>query len=424
MAPTRIFDKPKIEFDTAINYSFDSPFTLNGKPMTNPPQVVKNTFTEKSIEYFNKNNGGVDYRITFSTEHILAPDQETTLRAPIENSIVNFNYQFACIHQGLWNQDVIELSIVFLNGNANVYHINVPILFAEDGIDENIFLSSWLYEGNNKRNELPRGFTFNQILRVNSTTKDKTRVAVHTYTNVIRGGNAGDEKREMGVTNYTLCIFKDPVKVQRKLMTADWFTKLKIKKNEIPDATKSSFTPYQPRTFPEILQIMMPNLFNWTPPANGASPNITFTTPNTLTINPIYYYLDLKGLLGSGYRTSSSKGKLENVKCYPIDIATQVNDDGSVNLDTTGLRATSVTKESDVGKSKYTGLSAEDSNYYIRIFAIAVIVFLSLLAIIAIVVVFFAGGARKEAMKKAVQQLTTEKASLRAGFPPTQATIT
>ena len=406
-----VIDKPNLQFSdltATANISFDAPFVLQGAAMTNFPQTVKG-LTASSSTFFNIKKNNSDFSIPILSDNILAGDQETTLRSSVSGASLSYDFKFACFHKGLFDNTDVELSLVFLNGSVNLFHICVPLNLADDSVDENLFINAWIYQGSNKIRELPRGFTFNQILRVATSetrAKDKTKVAIFTDQNIVSSANTG-------VTRYTFCKFNDKVKINKKLLP-DWWTQITNPEISVTEATNQ----YRPVRFERILQIMMPNLFNWTAVASG-TPNITFNANGSRLVD--YYYLDLKTLLGKSFGPPS-KGKLENIKCYPIDLATQVNDDGSVNLDTTGLRALPVAKDVDMDKDKFKGLSAQQTNnaiFWIIVFGLAVI---CLIAIIAIVVVMFSGATRQKAMKQAVEQLTKETRSLRAGFPPVSTT--
>ncbi len=367
----------------------DVPFILSGKAMTNPPTKVSGLEISSAIfdSSFVSNIGDTPYTIKLLTDHILTEDAETTLR---DNSTPAKKYtlKFACIHKGLTDtllrfsqaQTVIEsleLSIVFLSSESDIYHINVPILIAQDSIDENRFLNSWLYTNPNTR--YPPGFTFNQILNVQASNS-LTKVATYTFSSI-------KEDDKIIVNNYTICRFKDPVKINQNGVPS-WLIAMKsitpTSEYQVPTKDEASIKSYRPRNFNAILKIMLPTIFK-------KIPLMAFNN----TIESIYYILNMKSLLGGMmYSKSKDPKKLQNIKCYPIDLATQVNDDGSVNLDTTGLKALTPVKESDSVLPINTDDKTKTMNtvFYWVIFSIIAVI--GLCIVLAIVVTVVSGKPR------------------------------
>jgi hypothetical protein len=413
-------------YDWNTSASEDQPFYLSGRAMNNPPQGVKGLTVMSTVLGASSN-----YPINLATEHILAADQETTLR---DNAGTNYAFSFACVHKGLQDKpavaavgntpavaavETLELSIVFLSNNADIYHINVPIRLEQDSTDENLFLNSWLYT--NRIKKYPPGFTFNQILNVNTSVESgqKTKVATNTISNitedrVIVKAPANELKTTPIVNKYTFCRYNDSIKVNRNALP-NWVKDMALStapsESTLPTSDKASYTYYRPRLFPEILKIMLPLVFERIPRFTKGS------------ISLIYFWIDLKRLLGTLYPKSKDPKKLQNVKCYPIDLATQVNDDGTVDLDTSGLKAASPRKESDViNPAERSDEQTKLVNNVFYWIIIGIVGIVAVCIIIALVITLFSGSVRQQAMAKAVKQLTAEKASLRAGFEPTPIT--
>jgi hypothetical protein len=335
------------------------PFTLKGAPLTNRPQPLQNISEQRRLPsanqdiknptaYFADDNY---YILDNLTEHILVPDPNTTLR--FEET--NYSLMFICLHKGLWAENTLQTSAFFMSSDGKMFHMCFPITYQDSGEAENLFLKFWLYP--TAANEaLPPGFTMNELLSFTGTESD---VRFATLQHCLKY-NAGRV-----VKPYTFCIFQTPLRLNKKacpqwLQADPFFTDLRQ-----PPTMSGGFRAsrsahkYRRKTFSEILNLMLKGTFNQYVTqymdAHIVSTEEHFDSDRTqITVTPTYYKVTSQKLTGRSVQSFTSMSDrirgLKNIKCYPIDLASQVDDEGNIFIDETTKQPIDI---SQVGIDKY-----------------------------------------------------------------------
>ena len=312
------------------NPAFNSspPFALNGAPLANPPQAITGaseyirnqkapTDTSNMTSYLAKDNYTL---VSSSTENILGPDPQTTLRF----DPMSYTLEFTAIHRGLWKEDQPQVSMFFKSGSGDMFHICIPVTYTNDSKEENRFLKAWLYENPTS----PQGLTYNDLMRFHG--KEDVRFAI------LSGGcltyNGGRSKN-----TYTFCQFANSIKVNKNNVQA-WL-------KDDPNFTASldnqgRNAQKRHMTFDSIFNFLLRGqlkkyIYNTSDPYES-SEEAHFDKRFQSAIVPTYYKVRAAMLVPkvkeSFINPQDAKG-LQNVKCYPIDLASQVDDNGNIYVD-------------------------------------------------------------------------------------------
>jgi hypothetical protein len=403
-----ILQKPQEGLTYPASGQPSSPFTLKGAPLTNRPQPLTglteyrrrqnaNTDTKNQQAYFALDQY---YTINLASEHILGPDQNTTLR--FDNR--TYTLRFACVHKSLWVPKVNnarpssppQVSLVFTNSENQFFHICIPIQYINSSQDENIFLKYWFYT--NPGTNVPSGFTLNEILNFRS---DDVRFVTLQYCltyNVNR------------VTSpYTFCLFQTPLKLNLG-NCSPW---LRNDPNfERPDdipTEAQSFKSYRRKTFDEIFNYVLRGqinkyIYDKVDPYL-VSEEAHFDDDRTQNvILPAYFKVKSQELSGKLFNQNFSQARegvrgLQNVKCYPIDLATQIDDEGNIFVDEStnkpiDLNTVNVNKlqEYDPALALQAANKQKQNESWVRFMIAFAIIFLILLALVVVLVVFVFRG--------------------------------
>jgi hypothetical protein len=158
-----------------------------------------------------------------------------------------------------------------------------------------------------------------------------------------------NNKTEM--SPYVHCIFKDGLSINGNKAPA-WIKSLQ-KVEKLPE--EGNNTPYMRKTFDEIFNLMMHGRVTYflrddIKDRRLISTEQHFTEERTQTIiNPINYNIKRTLLYSNtstkkrntteGFENQNPRMNLQNVKCYPIDINSQIDEQGNVVIDQTTNRA-------------------------------------------------------------------------------------
>ena len=346
------------------------PFTMSGSPLTIPPQSLKGLTefrrlpkatkdTSNMKTYFSADNY---YTVNLATENISGSDPNTTLRFKNQN----YTLTFMAIHSSIWGDTrekggdkFAELSLLFTSAKGDIFHICRPIAYINSEEFANPFINAWLTQPSS----LPAGFTMNEFFNYNNNIKNPKLLCftleyclLYNYGKILKP--------------YTLCYFSYangaiPV---NKLTLPKWLAEDPLLTNpQTVPGPNDSFKTYRRKTFDEIFNFFMRGVINVyiydnpDPYLIGTEKHFDGKKKQSAT-KPTFFLLSLKVLLkGSGmtFKDSSatqagnvtllknSDGKLElvnnnsgnnarglkNVKCYPIDLVSQVDSDGNIFID-------------------------------------------------------------------------------------------
>jgi hypothetical protein len=306
------------------------PFEMKGAPMgmKNPEPlkgvtewIRKSNATTKldPKTYFAKENYS---EIKLNTENILGGDTDTTLRY----EGVSFQHKFTAIHRSLWENAWPEVSLFFTSDDGNMFHICIPIEYTNDSQGENLYLKKWLTTDST----IPNGITTNDIF--NFRTNERIKCATLHYCLEYNQGKT--------TKPYILCIFENKLKVNQTILQP-W-----LKEDNILTSVENK--PYRHKIFDEVLCLVLRGTFNKyvmdTPDPFVICDERFFSIKRKqYTVQPAYYNLSRSSLSGvkekvkEGFRNQLTEGfdtrKLNNIKCYPIDLASQVDDQGNIVID-------------------------------------------------------------------------------------------
>ena len=336
--------RPPQKLDFSISPQPINPFVLNGSPMVNPPTSLTNSGeyrrtsqalqNPKSPKYFSSENY---YSMNLNTSNIMGPESfgNTTMR--YEGNTYTLN--FMAIHAPIWSSvsgNVPQISLLFTTSEFHILHICIPIYLTNTDNNTNTFLRHWLYD----ESPLPSGFTVNEIFNF-----PDPMISFATLHYCLRYNN----KTEM--SPYVHCIFKDGLSINGNKAPA-WIKSLQ-KVEKLPE--EGNNTPYMRKTFDEIFNLMMHGRVTYflrddIKDRRLISTEQHFTEERTQTIiNPINYNIKRTLLYSNtstkkrntteGFENQNPRMNLQNVKCYPIDINSQIDEQGNVVIDQTTNRA-------------------------------------------------------------------------------------
>jgi len=290
---------------TKFDYSTASPtcpFVLNGAPMSNRPTGIPN-----SGEYRLKSG---DYEtIALNTDNIIGPESfgNTTLRYEGQT----YALKYIAIHKSIWSTGQ-EVSMVFTTPEFSILHICIPIELTKSEVDTNPFLSHWLYDDSMKP-----GFTVNELLNFS-----QTKVSFASLQYCLRYNNKAD------VTPYTFFMFKTPLKVNES--KCEWITFKEASKNPMKTTADEIFNLMMHGHVKYFLREKTDDLL--------ISVESHFSGERTQNqIKPIMYSVKREALFKKKVKVDTTEGfaniPLQNVKCYPINLNSQIDDNGNVIID-------------------------------------------------------------------------------------------
>ena len=359
------------------NASKSSPFTLNGAPFANNPESIKDK--QETVTFTIPGTPGkvstatspavaptaetIGYRTeNIKTENIIGENGATTLK--YENK--TYKQKFIAVHQGFWGNLRPHVSILLLSPENDFFHICIPITLTDGDQDTNLFLKYWLKGG-----ALPSGFTLNHIMNFRGQNVNNVEFGIIQYCLKYNSG--------ANINPYTLCIFKTPLLLNGA--NIPWIT---------------DFRKVSKPTFDKILNYMLNGMFK-----NNNSRIVSdeehFSSSSVTTPIPTasHYIVKSSELMGKSFGLVSSK-KLNNIKCYPIDLFNQIDDEGNIFIDEDSKKPIDVKSvndpNGDIPKDSFAELDRQKSLNNVSFIIVFSIVFGVICIIIIVLAVWFFSG--------------------------------
>lgn len=327
-----VLQKPRGGFTFPDGMDTILPFTLNGAPMRNRPEHLKETsefkrkpgaysnFAMKDL-YFDKRNY---YLVNLENEHILGPDTNTTLR----HEGITFSLQFIALHRNLWeDSENPQVSLFFTGPNMEMFHLCIPIQYTQNAKTENLFLRAWL-KGLKEGENLPPDFTLNSLLHLQQEAKG-VRFAKLQY--------CLSYNKDRSTKPYIFCLSREALPLSQKGLPTWLLDDLNFTKpSPVPSPEDATIKKYRRKTFDSILNFMLRGTFRKyitdIEDPYLVSDEIYFDSSKEQdAIGAIYYEVKLPlSNLQEGFADSCPK---KDIKCYPFDIGTQVTKDGKIQID-------------------------------------------------------------------------------------------
>lgn len=403
---------------TFTNYVAQLPFTLNGAAYSNRPDSVKGAVrffrTRDAIQIPTRQNldrylaDSQYYQVPQDTEHIHVPSVGSATNSTLRYEGEEYGLSFVALHRRAWdaspnqppNQPIftfpVQCSLVFRGAGDKIFHIVIPVEVADSSQDENQFLKAWLYKSDNT---FPRGLTLNELVHFR-TPSDTVSCAILQYCHYY---NTSENK-----SNYTVCAFNQSIRLNKTKMDTWFLNNPEFSKPTPIPAPEVSGATMRPQTISEILNLMLRGMFIkkvFTRPSAELSEEQHFEPINVQsTVVPTIYQVPVKEIAGQLFKQTRPRNEavrgLQNIKCYPIDLASQVDDQGNIFVDNQKQPVDIQTARGMVSSALADPLLAADaageqekaaSTMRITILTIFIL-FILLVALICIVVLVFRGA--------------------------------
>jgi hypothetical protein len=382
-----VLNKPSgLTYTTGVSKNI--PFTLNGAPFANNPESIKGK--QETVTYTIPGTPGqvatatspavgatadtIGYRTdNINTANIIGENSATTLK--YENK--TYKQKFIAVHQGIWGDSRPYVSILLLSPENDFFHICIPITLIDGEQDANLFLKYWLHGG-----ALPSGFTLNQILNFRGPDVNNVDFGIIQYCLKYNAG--------ININPYTLCIFKTALKLNRNNL---WLP---------------GFSGISKPTFDGVMNYMLNGIFRHNNARiTSVELHVPTTNPSTLpsTPTPSHYNVKSSDLIGTKFELFASKTpgkKLNNIKCYPIDLFNQIDDDGNIFIDETSKKPVDIKSvndpNADIAKNSLDELKRQQSLNNLSFIVVFSILFGIICLIIIVLAVWFFSGKPSEAV--------------------------
>ena len=427
----------------------DAPWVLYGAPVRSMPRLegqgekirkfrvssdisASSTDQQKQQAFADTNYVPIEDK----TSHILRGNSQTTLRWAGDT----YELDFICAHNKLFGTEGAEgqgrnliystdlqVSLVFSKpGKNEIIQICIPVAFSAGDREENLFLKHWLYSqrpGSNLE-KIPTSLTYNELLNFSG---EQAKFYMQESCVTINPGTEYPESVPKQMS-YLLIFFDTPLYVRKEELIEDiktrldlpitdprsWKNRLDISVNSL--IVSSNLTPV-PNPFPseifrksfnDILMFMKPALFQtwvklgtWQQRLPNISDKIYFRYKGISdTLASITTYdVTVQSIAGAAYRRRVKDGKVrvENIKCYPIDLWKNVDEDGQIILDDTNDTPIDIRDmrglPGETSSSPKLNLDEEKKkNDDTQIAMIALIAFFALVLVVIGGVVFFFKG--------------------------------
>lgn len=365
--------------DVETNIQIKMPFVLNGAPMTTRPQSlrnlstyrIKNSSLTKPFERLNDSDYVLDNLLS---ENIIGGDSNTTLRYESQT----YTQKFIALHSGIWGESGSAVSIFFTASNEDMFHIYIPVTRTGTASpDENKFLKAWTKSSYT----LPNPFSVNRLLEFSN---DNIRFRISNFCLKINNSKK--------INHYSLCKFNNPHTLEFNDATSRWLTTTAAPSGDSPAS-------YRRTTFNAILNFMLNGTI-----VNQDNRNFISTVEHIATsatplsaINPIFYMVTKDQLFTTSKTCATGVKGLQNIKCYPLDLASQVDENGNIFIDQETSKPIQVKNigKDNTAAGESLGISAEqlalnqkENNDYIKFWIVFGVIF-GLLIIIVCVVVYY-----------------------------------
>jgi hypothetical protein len=372
--------------DVETNVQIKMPFVLNGAPTRNRPQSLRNLSTYRikdssSFKRFEQLNNS-DYVLdNLLSENIIGADSNTTLRYESQT----YTQRFIAIHSPIWGESGTAMSIFFSARNDDMFHIYIPLTITGSASpDENKFLKAWT----DPSYTLPNPFSVNRLLEFSD---DNIRFRISNFC--LKYNNAKK------INHYTLCKFNNP-HILNYEPASRWIGSpgfgLVMTSTPNGDAVAS----YRRTTFNAVLNFVLNGTI-----INQTNRNLISSVDHIATsaaspsaIKPIFYSLTKDQLFTTSKSCATGVKGLQNIKCYPLDLASQVDDNGNIFIDQDKkpIQVKNIRNDNiAAGESDLSALSAEqlalnqkENNDYIKYVIIFAVVSL-IMVVLVIAVVYY-----------------------------------
>jgi hypothetical protein len=305
--------------DVETNVQIKMPFVLNGSPMTTRPQSLRNLSTYRikqssSFKRFDQLNNS-DYVLdNLLSENIIGADSNTTLRYESQT----YTQKFIAIHSGIWDDRTPAVSIFFTARNDDMFHIYIPLtITGNDSPEENKFLKAWT----NSSYTLPNPFSVNRLLEFSSEN-----IPFRISNFCLKFNNAKK------INHYTLCKF-NTAHILNFQPANSWIGSSGLVMTAIPNG--DSVSSYRRTTFNSIFNFMLNGTIVNQDNRNLISSveHIATSAASPSVIKPVFYRVTKDQLFTTSKTCARGVKGLQNIKCYPLDLASQVDDNGNIFID-------------------------------------------------------------------------------------------
>ena len=381
--------------DVETNIQIKLPFVLNGAPMTTRPQSLRNLSTYRikdssSFKQFYQLNDS-DYVLdNLLSDNIIGADSNTTLRYESQT----YTQKFIALHSGttepteqgdIWGESGTAVSIFFTARNDDMFHMYIPVTLTEiASSEENKFLKAWL----DPSYTLPTPFSVNRLLEfIGGNNNIRFRISNFCL-------KFNDAKK----TNaYTLCKFNNP-HILKYITGSSWLGASGLTTTAAPSG--DSPVPYRRTKFNAVLNFMLNGIIVDQKNRNLISDveHIATSAASPSAIKPIFYSLTKDQLFTTSKSCATGVKGLQNIKCYPLDLASQVDDNGNIFIDQDKkpIQVKNIGNDNiAAGESDLSALSAEqlalnqkENNDYIKYVIIFAVVSL-IMVVLVIAVVYY-----------------------------------
>ena len=360
------------------NIQIKLPFALNGAPMTTRPQSLRNlsTYRIKNSDYVLDN---------LLSENIIGADSNTTLRYESQT----YTQKFIAIHSGtigqedIWGETGTAVSIFFTARNDDMFHIYIPVsITSTTSSDENKFLKAWL----DPSYTLPTPFSVNRLLEfIGGDNNIRFRISNFClkYNNLQK------------INHYSLCKFNNPHTL-KYITGSSWLGENGLTSTQKP--TGDSVSSYRRTKFNDVLNFMLNGIIVDQKNRNLISDveHIATSSSSSSAIKPIFYSLTKDQLFTTSKVSATGVKGLQNIKCYPLDLASQVDENGNIFIDQETRKPIQVknigSADISAGESAISAeqlaLNQKENNDYIKYVIIFAIIF-GILIVIVIALVYY-----------------------------------
>ena len=324
------------------------PFTIQGGstgiPPANPDRTVLFYSETKDTPAYSTTPS--DYEQThMNTRNILLPDYfpSSTLVDMVDTHSPRYDFAFAAFHKNDLgttsdkNKVDTVVSIVFRN-NTDIYHIEIPLVVSSSiqASDVNPLLRCWL----DPTAVSKESFSINQLFSFKQTKKvDFDRFAfTMNYNQSSTSAAAAVTNTPRFSGKYTLCLMKTPHYVLNYATLA---------KNDLPGFNDVfNYVMYQMNIKdPRYPLQVSPDIYLLANTVTKYPKPTFYTIPSDDLAKVRLAREETEGTEGFSDTCSAGTTKLLNsVKCYPIDLATQVDANGDIMIDETTSMPIDVTQ--------------------------------------------------------------------------------
>lgn len=269
----------------------------------------------------------------YENYHIANFLQDNILDGDVGSSLfyngTSYTFKFGCIHFPLLTtyQTTKQLSLIFEASNKNIFHICIPV--ENDTSNTNLFLKYWLYRDEFKQTPKPSKFTLNNLFQFKDPELKTTCFYINTASCLLESTTT---------ISYAFCLFVDPICLDPEKCTPsmkEFLTKPTPPSRTFFNITRD-YQNFRAEFFEEVFYSKRQVNMIVTTRKDIYRFKTTFMFQPwsvSLADTPVEKFeVSIDALLKKVVQPSGQK-KLENIKCYPIDIDRNVDEEGNVIID-------------------------------------------------------------------------------------------